>query len=211
MRNIPVFTTQNGVASLTLEEIPYKGCAYVRVQDSSDTEAFLQECTDFCVAVGAGRVYATGVGADKYPFYTSIVQMQQSITDIPDTDATLCPVQNSTLEQWRNIYNLRMADVTNAATMTISKAQKALEDGSCYFVYKGDCMLGIGMVSGNTINALASVVPGSGTDILLALCQALEGGPVCVEVSSTNTRAVSLYKKLGFAEKCRVADWYQIF
>ena len=34
MRNIPVFTTEFGVASLILKEIPYKGTAYVRLQSS---------------------------------------------------------------------------------------------------------------------------------------------------------------------------------
>lgn len=210
MRNIPVFATQNGVASLTLEEIPYKSCAYVQVQDSSDTEVFLQECGDFCVAVGAEHVYATGIGADKYPLYTSILQMHRPIADILNTDAILCPVEYSTLELWRSIYNAKMGDVSNASTMTIAKAKTALESGGCYFVYRGDCMLGIGMISEQTIEAIVSVKPGSGADILSALCQGLNSDFVCVEVSSTNEHAVNFYKKLGFIEKCHVSDWYQI-
>ena len=48
MRNIPVFTTENGVGSLVLQEIPYTGNAYVRIHDSVMPEAFLRECVDFC-------------------------------------------------------------------------------------------------------------------------------------------------------------------
>ena len=33
MKDIPVFTTDFGVASLILKEIPYRGEAYIRIQD----------------------------------------------------------------------------------------------------------------------------------------------------------------------------------
>ena len=210
MRNIPLFTTENGLASLTLEEIPYKSCAYVRIQSTVDGAAFLKECADFCVAVGAEHVYATGDGAEKYPLYNSILQMCRSKAGMPDTDAVLCGVREDTLEKWRDIYNRKMFGVSNAATMTVNKAKSAHKDGGCYFVYRGDLLLGIGMVSGGMISALAAVVSGAGRDVLLALCRAVESDTVCVEFSSTNTTAIKLYNKLGFAEKCCVADWYQI-
>ena len=44
MRNIPVFTTEFGVASLILKEIPYTGIAYVRLQSSLFPEKLLEEC-----------------------------------------------------------------------------------------------------------------------------------------------------------------------
>ena len=60
MRDFPVFTTENGVGSLSLKEIPYSGIAYVTIHDSSFPTEFLKECLDFCRAVGATKVYATG-------------------------------------------------------------------------------------------------------------------------------------------------------
>ena len=33
MKNIPIFTTDWGVATLLLKEIPYKEIAYVKIQD----------------------------------------------------------------------------------------------------------------------------------------------------------------------------------
>ena len=34
MKDFPVFTTENGVASLILKEIPYRGEAYIHLRDS---------------------------------------------------------------------------------------------------------------------------------------------------------------------------------
>ena len=60
MRDIPVFDTENGVGSLALREIPYRAEAYITVGAVSDGEAFLKEAAEFCTAVGAEKIYATG-------------------------------------------------------------------------------------------------------------------------------------------------------
>ena len=44
MRDLPVFTTENGVGSLVFKEIPYSGTAYVTIHDSSFPTEFLMEC-----------------------------------------------------------------------------------------------------------------------------------------------------------------------
>ena len=58
MKDFPVFTTENGVASLVLKEIPYRRCAYIILRDSLEPEALLAECISFCRACGAERVFA---------------------------------------------------------------------------------------------------------------------------------------------------------
>ena len=50
MRDIPVFTTQYGVASLVLREIPYRQEAYISIQSSLQPEQLLEECIGFCRA-----------------------------------------------------------------------------------------------------------------------------------------------------------------
>ena len=40
MRDFPMFTTENGVGSLVLREIPYRGVAYVTIRDASAPIAF---------------------------------------------------------------------------------------------------------------------------------------------------------------------------
>ena len=75
MRDMPFFTTRLGVSSLTLSQIPYTKQAYIRIQDSREPEAFLQECLGFCKALGAEKVYATGHAVcEKYPEYATMPQ-----------------------------------------------------------------------------------------------------------------------------------------
>ena len=60
MKDFPLFTTENGVASLILKEIPYRSEAYIVLRDARSAEALLRECADFCRACGAEKVYASG-------------------------------------------------------------------------------------------------------------------------------------------------------
>lgn len=211
MRDIPAFTTDNGVASLTLSEIPYKQAAYIRIHDSCEVELFLKECCDFCRTVGAQRIFATGhTYLEQYPIFTSIVRMTRSRDSLPETDAALFPVRENTLEQWRALHNEKMSSIPNSAYMTELKAREQLKKGNAYFVHRGDLLLGIGVASGDTIEALATVVPGSGQDVLLALNHALSGDQICMEVASANTRAVALYQRLGFIKTEELSVWHQI-
>lgn len=211
MRDIPVFTTSAGVASLTLKEIPYKGSAYVRLQDTGEPELLLQDCIDFCRAAGAEHIYATGHEMlEKYPIHTAIWRLSCLKDSLPQTDAAIFPVQDRTLEKWRQIYNERMKHVPNAATMTVFDGQEMLKKGDGYFIHREQTLLGIGKASGDTIDAVVSVIPGSGEDVLLALCNALSGDRVTVEVASANIRALKLYNRLGFIQTEEIATWYKI-
>lgn len=211
MRNIPAFTTENGVASLTLSEIPYTQIAYVRIQDSAQAELLLKECCDFCRAAGAEHVFAAGHDIlEAYPVYTRIVRMSRFREGMPETDVSLFPVQEKTLNQWRSLYNEKMQSVPNSAYMTQRKAQELLEKGSAYFVHEDGVLLGFGVASGEMIEGIASVVPGRGREVLLALNHALTGDRICVEVATANTRAVNLYRRLGFIETEELSAWYKI-
>lgn len=211
MRDIPIFTTPAGVASLTLKEIPYKGAAYVRLQKSSEPELLLKDCVDFCRAAGAEHIYATGHEILKnYPIHTAIWRLSCLKDSLPQTDAAIFPVQDKTLEKWRQIYNERMENVPNAATVTVFDGKEILEKGDGYFIHRGESLLGIGKASGDTIDAVVSVIPGSGEDVLLALCSALPGDRVTVEVASANIRALKLYNRLGFIQTEEIATWYKI-
>ena len=212
MRDIPAFTTQYGVASLTLREIPYKQEAYIRFQFSVQADALLQECIGFCRACGAERIYATG---DEYlaqfPLHTEIWNMQAAVESMPRSEACLFPLQRQTLPQWLSAYNERMQSVPNAATMTNADGEKLLEEGSGYFVHKDGALIGIGKAAGGRIEAVASLVPGAGRDVVVSLCGALSKPMAQVEVASENRRAVRLYEKLGFVKTQVISRWYRVF
>ena len=77
MRDMPLFTTENGVASLTLNQIPYTKSAWIRIQDSVMPASLLEECIEFCRALGAEYIYAAGDGCCAcFPEYTKIIKMQ---------------------------------------------------------------------------------------------------------------------------------------
>ncbi len=211
MRNIPVFTTDNGVASLTLEQIPYSGKAYIRLHDSLKPDALLRECVDFCKCVGADKIFAAGNAyLEAYPLHTQILRMVCQRESLPDTDAALIPVQETTLEMWRQLYNEKMEFVDHASYLTVSEANEMLRRAEGYFVHRGESLLGIGSVSDGKIGAVASIQPGAGKDVVAALCHCIFGDSVELEVASTNVPAIRLYERLGFIKTGIVAEWYQI-
>ena len=211
MRNIPFFTTNSGVAGLTLSEIPYKGIAYVTVQSAYDLELLLKECCDFCCAAGATSIYATGhKDLEKYPFHTDIIRMRRPLEGIAKTDAVASLITEIDLDQWRRLYNDRMYDISNAATMTYAKSLEILTARKGYFVYHNNTLIGLGVAAGTDIEAVISISRGKGRDVLLALCGVLCGAFVEVEVATENDRAIRLYERLGFAQHAQISRWYKI-
>ena len=167
MRDIPFFDTEFGVASLVLKEIPYQAAAYITVLDAWEPEKLIEECRKFCVMCGANRVYATGHPClEIRPLYTAMWEMRRSMDGFPDTDGALWPVQEQTLEQWRNIYNEKIRRLPNAAWMTEKEGRQMLAKGDGYFVHRGEKLLGIGRASGEQIGWVASVERGAGRDVV---------------------------------------------
>ena len=211
MRNIPVFTTEFGVASLILREIPYTQTAYVRIQSSLSPCELLDECAGFCRAAGAERVYAVGTDIpDTYPFYTQIVRMEVSRSSLPKTEAIARPVLPENADHWRKLYNQTMKDVENTSYMDDLDVKQMLEDGDGYFVYLNDTPIGIGRGGEDHILVVASLVRGGGRDTLLALADRLSGEQLKLEVATTNARAIRLYESLGFYKTEEFPAWYKI-
>lgn len=211
MRNIPVFTVDSGVASLILEEIPYKQLAYIKIQSTQMPEQLLDECVAFCKAAGAGHIFATGHAyLDQYPLHTIIYEMRVSPGDLPSTDAYAILVDQNNLDNWITLFNQRMSKVPNAASMTISAANKLMQDKCAYFVYSKEELVGLGIASGNRIQALTSIIPGNGQAVLCALAKQLSCDSLVVEVASANCKAMRLYTDLGFCVDRKIAEWYAI-
>ena len=209
MRDIPMFTTEYGVASLVLSQIPYTQKAYIRIQDSLDGEEFLNECVSMCTAAGAEHIYATGHSAcECYPEHTAILEMRADIAVLGQTDVNLFPVTERTIEQWREFYNKKAYNVPNAAWMTVQDAKELLKDG--YFVHRDGKLLGIGKASNDRIFWVASCYPGAGEDVVRGLCHALTGDTVTLEVASANEKAIRLYDRLGFIFTKELSKWYQV-
>lgn len=211
MKDIPIFNTEYGVASLVLKEIPYQETAYIIIRDSLEPEKLLGECVGFCRACGAEKIYATGhTILENRPSSTAIWEMRRDTAGIPDTDAAIWPVQEQTLGQWRQIYNQKVVSVPNGAWMTEADGKQMLQKGDGYFVHRGDELLGIGRASGEMIDWVASVKPDAGRDVVCALSHALTGGVAVLTVASGNNKAVRLYESLGFIRSKEISRWYYV-
>lgn len=212
MKDIPLFTSEYGVASLTLKEIPVRGVAYVKILSSLQPEKLVGECVSFCRACGAEEIYASGNDfLESYPLTADLIRMARSREGMAETDAAVFPVTEQTVGRWREIYNGRMAGVPNAAWLVRQDEKELLSGGDCYFVHRAGDLLGIGRASGDCIDMVASVQRGAGRDVVLAMASVLTCDRVSLIVARENRRAVKLYEALGFVAVEQVSRWYKIF
>lgn len=212
MKNIPVFTTENGAASLILQEIPYTQTAYIKIQHTLEPEKLIAECVDFCKMASAEQIFAANHPClEVYPFHTALWRMTRSRMGLPDTDAALFPVTEQTVEIWQTLYNRKMAQVPNFSYMTQRDAAEMLQRADGYFVHRGQTLLGIGIASGERIDAVIAAQKGAGEQVILALNHALSGEMISLDVASTNERAVRLYERLGFTAVQELCRWYQVY
>lgn len=212
MKDIPLFTTENGAASLTLKEIPHRGKAYVTIQASLEPEKLLEECISFCRACGAEEIYATGSDdLQAYPLHNSILIMRGVPNLAEEKLSGIFPVTEQTVTRWREAYNARMRHVDNAQTLTAFDEKRILSSGGAYFVHNCGHVQGIGWLENGRLEAIASLEPGAGETVAHTIFSVCPGEPVELEVSSTNTRARRLYESLGLLPVAEKSRWYRVF
>ena len=213
MKDFPMFTTEYGVASLILKEVPYRELAFVHVLDVQEGKLseHLAECVSFCRMVGAERVLAKGhEGLKKYPLHSIVYKMSMPLTPW-EPEACLWPVTEETVGQWREIYNKGMRPFDNHATMTSQDEKNIVSSGGAYFVHRDGKLLGIGWMDGNELLALVSVVPGMGETVARTLFTTVDADRITLEVVSNNERAIRLYERMGFVKTGEVSRWYRVF
>ncbi len=213
MRDFPLFTTEYGVASLVLKEIPYRQTAYIHIRDVQEGffREHLQECISFCRMAGAERIYAAGhAGLEAFPLYTAVLEMRGSVRSDPEKVRNLFPVTEKTVSQWREQYNRAMAGVDNAGTLESRDEKRILESGGAYFIHEAGVLLGIGWLEGNKLLAVAAVCKGAGEMVMHTLMTLMEEESMVLEVASTNIKAIRLYEKLGFLKTAEISRWYTV-
>ena len=212
MRDLPMFTTEFGVASLILKEIPYREEAYILIQSTQEPEKLLRECIDFCRACGAEKIYARGHEIlERYPLHSIVYEMRGTArVDEAETES-LWPVTEETVSQWRELMNQRMRGVDNAATLEKKGEREILDKGGAYFVHRNGQLLGGGWLAGQELLLVASLIPGAGERVCHTLFSLIPDEEVRLEVVSTNTRAIRLYERLGFLKTGECRKWYRVY
>lgn len=211
MRDFPLFTTDFGIASLVLKEIPYRQEAYITVQEvqPDGLDALLQECVSFCRMAGAERIYAKGhPGLEAFPLHTAIIEMRGTAWVDKEKLENMFPVTAATVSRWREIYNDRMRNVDNASTLEARDEKRILDSGGAYFVHHHGSLLGIGWMEDTKLLAVASTVPGAGERVMHTLMSLVEGADMTLEVASSNERAIRLYEKLGLIMTGEISRWH---
>jgi len=211
MRDFPVFTTEYGVASLILKEVPYRQEAYIVIQSTQQPEELLRECISFCRAVGAEKIYARGHEiTEKYPLHTVIYEMRGSIPVEESKVDNLWPVTAETVGKWRELLNGQMSGVDNAGTLEKRGEQEILDAGGAYFVHRSGQLLGAGWIVDDELLLLASLQKGMGERVLHTLLSASRPEQLRLEVVSTNHRAISLYERMGMVKTAEKRRWYRV-
>ena len=211
MKDFPMFTTEFGIASLILREIPYRGEAFILIQDTQQPEELLAECISFCRICGAEKIYARGHEiVERYPLHCIVYEMRgQAEVDEAKVES-LWPVTEETVTRWRELMNEKMRPVDNSGTVE-KKNEADILSGGAYFVHREGELLGAGWLMGNELLLLASFKPGMGERVMHTMMSLIPGQEVKLDVVSTNGRAIRLYEKLGFICTGEHRRWYRAF
>ena len=213
MRDFPIFTTEFGVSSLTLKEIPYKNQAFIHIRQVQDGffREHMAECASFCRMAGAEQIFAAGnPELEQYPLYTAVLEMRGQAWVDAEKLRCLFPVTEETVSRWRSIYNERMKNVDNTATLEARDEKRILESGGAYFVHDNGALLGIGWLEDTKLLAVAAVKQRVGEQVMHTLMSLVEGEQMTLEVASTNQRAIRLYERLGFIKTREISRWYEV-
>jgi len=211
MKDFPLFTTEYGVASLILKEVPYRKESYIVIQSSQQPEELLRECVSFCKVVGAEMIYARGHGhLDQYPLHSVIYEMR-GIAHVDDTLVrNLWPVTKENISDWRQLLNERMNAVDHAHTLTRADEKEILTIGGGYFVHENGKLLGAGWIVDDELKLLAACERGAGDRVMHTLLSSIADQPIKIQVVSTNERAIRLYERMGFLKTAELHRWYRI-
>ena len=212
MKDFPMFTTEYGVASLVLKEVPYRQEAYIIIQSSEEPEKLLEECISFCRIVGAEKVYARGHEfVEQYPLHCMILEMRGDIPVDEEKVRCLWPVTPENIGRWRQLLNERMSAVDNAGTLERAGEQEILDQGGAYFVHDSGELLGAGWIVDGELKLIASVKHGAGEQVMHTLLSVATEESVWLHVVSTNARAIRLYERMGFVKTAELRRWYRVF
>ena len=211
MKDFPMFTTEYGVASLILKEVPYRQEAYIVIQASEEPEKLLEECVSFCRMVGAEKIYARGHDLlERYPLHCAILEMRGEVRVDETKVRCLWPVTTGNIGQWRSLLNEKMAAVDNAGTLERAGEQEILNLGGAYFIHDSGELLGAGWIADGELKLIAAVEKGAGERVFHTLLSVSNPGRLHLHVVSTNDRAIRLYERMGMIKTAEVSRWYRV-
>ena len=211
MKDFPMFTTEYGVASLILREVPYRQEAYIIIQSTQQPKDLLEECISFCRVVGAEKIYARGHEfVESCPLHCAIYEMRGQIAVDEQKTANLWPVTPENIGAWRDFLNSRMKGIDNAGTLEKNGEKEILDLGGGYFVHDSGKLLGAGWIVDGELMLIAAAEKGMGEQVLHTLLSAAASEEIRLQVVSTNERAIRFYEKMGLIKTAELRRWYRV-
>ena len=216
MKNIPVFTSAYGIATLILREIPWNGCAYVLVRSvwNGQAAALLEECRGFCRAVGAKEVFAV-YETEELPAEHAydMIAMARPKAGLPEgKPVELEPLTRENSGAYLEIYNSCFAAVPSAASYDRDSLEPLYGEELAWLAKVDGVYAGVAEISKEGLEGIA-VLPeyrGLGYDLALAVLQMVPSTMLRLKVASTNSRALCLYERLGFSREAVQKRWYRL-
>ena len=215
MKDIPIFTGENGVAMLILREIPHQHRAYVMLRTVWRLQPFLAECRDFCRMAGAEIVYVTGQeDLSNLPFVHAMERWTCRRADLPPLaePVELTPLDDGNRETFRTIYNRLFAQIPNAATCTSQELERIQREERAALAVVDGQVAGLAQWTDGRLEAIG-VEPefrGLGYRLALTVLHRMTTEMVELQVSSANQRALALYQRLGFTRSETLSRWYDL-
>ena len=202
MRDIPLFTVTDGMATLILHEIPFRREAFVWIRTVfGSVEGLVKECAGFCKAAGADRVYFSGdMDLSTFPVHARLIYRSVSKSALPSTEAIALPVEDE--NRWLEIYR--------RAFLPVPVAQSTPSPEGRYDIFLGGKQIGIGQIQGGMLMSVASTEKGKGRDCLCALAPHGEGDGLRLVCAEENIPAMKLYDRLGFTKEDVKEVWYSL-
>ncbi len=217
MNNIPLFTGQHGLASLIFRELSTFGRAYVLVKAiwNDQAAAFLQECRQFCDAVGAEEVYVTyELEALPAPHAYDILIMSRPKAGLPAPTGciTLEPLTRENADVFLHIYNSRFREVPSARHYDRDDLKKRYGQDTCWLARVDGRYAAMAEISETDLEAIA-VLPefhGLGCDWALTVLPMIPRKDLQLRVADSNEAALRLYRRLGFQVTGIKSRWWKL-
>ncbi len=217
MKNIPVFTSSYGIATLILREIPWNGTAYVLIRSvwNDQKAALLEECKSFCRAVGTERIYASWE-LEELPaepaWEMRIMTRPKAGLPEPEQPLTLEPLTKENSGDYLRIYNACFREVPCAASYDRTSLEPLYGEDLAWLAKVEGVYAGVAEISKAGLEGIA-VLPeyrGLGYELALAVLPMVPSTELRLKVASTNRRAISLYERLGFVCAETEKRWWRL-
>lgn len=192
MKDIPVFTSTEGIATLILREIPERREAYVLIRGVfTKIERLMNECERFCLLAGAEQVYFSGqADFSGCRIHARLLERSVRCDALPPTQARAVAVTPGTAAQWQAYYRARFASVP--------LARSCVDSADACLICAQERTVGIGQLRGDRLEVVAALESGCGADCVSAMAALCAGDRLHLLCAMENRPAMALYDRLGF-------------